>query len=229
MTQALWGLRGHSGFSTIAPFSMWEYFGCGWLQDHTPSTAPVYTYLRPLLPHTPAWSYPSEYVAGPNKQTLHIMFKVLKRIHRSPVDGSPAGWERTAVSQPEGIRFFVVKPPELTSEVHGSHRGAVTLPIRWGCCGPNATSLPTSAYASPPPSWLWGRLPWYPGFISFSDELEKKNPVCPYMLTYFLVSQRQLVCWGVLGSDTGSSVLHPLESSCVVNLSLKWLCWVIDI
>lgn len=41
------------------------------------------------------------------------------------------------------------------------------------------------------------------------------------MLTYFLVSQWQLVCWGVLGSDAGSSVFHPLESSCMVKLVPK--------
>lgn len=117
-------------------------------------------------------------------------------------------------------------PPELTSEVRGSHRG-----IGLSFCLSDEVAVVQMPLHSP---LLLMHLPLHPGFgggchgILASSPFRmnlKKKPVCPFMFTYFLVSQWQLVCWGVLGSDAGSSVLHPLESSCVVNLSLKWLYW----
>lgn len=58
--------------------------------------------------------------------------------------------------------------------------------------------------------WLCGMLPWYPGFVSFLDELEK-----PHLSFYAHGFFSSTVAAGVLGSAlvvSGSCVLHPLES-----------------
>lgn len=88
--------------------------------------------------------------------------------------------------------------------------------IKSGGCGPNVTLLPAFPYGSPC-SIL---LPWYPGFVSSLDELEK-NPTYPYMVTCFSVPQWQQVCQRVLWSISGFSGLHPLESLYVANLVPK--------
>lgn len=163
---------------------------------HTTHGSRLYVFEAPIVSYTSVelsiWMRPR------SKQTLHIVFKVLKRILRSAVDGSLAGWERTAVSHPKGECLWDEAPwADIRSPRIPQRDRAVILPIRWGCCGPNATSLPTLAYASPPPSWLWGRLPWYPGFISFSDELEKKK-TCLSLYAHIFFSFT--VAAGVLGS-----------------------------
>lgn len=145
----------------------------------------------------------------------------------SAVDGSLAGWERTAVSHPKGIRLWDEAPwadirsPRIPQRDRAVCHSAYWMRLLWSkchftphsclCISPSILALGEVAMVS----WLHLLFGW----------TWKKKPVCPFMFTYFLVSQWQLVCWGVLGSDAGSSVLHPLESSCVVNLSLKWLYW----
>ena len=88
--------------------------------------------------------------------------------------------------------------------------------LKWyrssGRCGPNPASLLTFPCGSdrPAPFWLFGKLPWYPGFVSSLDELEHPN-------LSFYVHIGSTVAAGMLGSalvhlQFRSSVLHPLEN-----------------